>query len=93
MWLYAYEAVTQNFLHGATDDFITSEPYFCLLRAKRIQFFDVLRGHNSIQSTLRDLRNENLRLRRMREAIQDDNSGELNLLDEDEDASDLTDDY
>jgi hypothetical protein len=85
MWLYAYEAVAQGFLPGVNDGFIVQDPYFALLRAKRVQFLDIARGYDSIATTLRNLRNENERLRRVREAIQDEDFEELDDLDEGDD--------
>jgi hypothetical protein len=89
MWPYAYEAVTQGFLPGVNDGFIAQDAYFTLLRAKRVQFLDITRGYASIATTLRRLRNENERLRRMREAIQDEDFAELDDLDEGEDDGDI----
>lgn len=91
MWLYAYEAVTQELISGISDGFITQDPYFSLLRAKRVQFLDITRGYSSILVTLRSLRGENMRLRRMREAIQDEDFNELDQLDkgEHEDVEDV----
>ncbi len=88
MWLYAYEAVTQGFIPGANNDFITRDPYFALLQARRIQFLDIERGYTSIATTLRNLRNENERLRRMREAIEEEDFDDLDDLDEEEDGED-----
>lgn len=94
MWLYAYEAVTQGFLPGCTDDFITRDAYFSLLRAKRVQFLDITRGYNSLTATLRSLRNENVLRRRIMEAIQDGDFDEFDELDEfDEDEEDTGDIY
>jgi hypothetical protein len=96
MWLYAYEAVTQGFLPGVNDGFIVQEPYFTFLRAKRVQFLDITRGYASITTTLRGLRNENERLRRMRGAIQNEDFDDLDNLDEgdgDEDTVGFTDIY
>lgn len=84
MWLYAYEAVTQGFIPGANDTFILQDPYFRLLRNKRIQFLDIARGYTSISTTLRALRNENIRLQRIREAILDEDSDELDEFDDGE---------
>ncbi len=88
MWLYAYEAVTQGLLPGVNDGFITRDPYFALLQARRIQFLDIGRGYTSIATTLRNLRNENERLKRMREAIEDEDFDDLDDLDENEDGED-----
>lgn len=91
MCLYAYEAVTQGFISGANDDFISQEPYFGLLRAKRVQFLDLTRGYASMSTTLRRLRDENIRLRRMREAIQDKDFDDLDDFDEGKDEGDVFD--
>jgi hypothetical protein len=96
MWLYAYEAVTQGFFPGVNDGFIAQDPYFTLLLAKRVQFLDVKRGYASIATTLRSLRNENERSRRMREVIQDEDFDGLDDLDEgenDEDVAEMIDIY
>lgn len=69
MWLYAYEAVTQGFLPGVTDAFILQDPYFALLRARRVQFLEVGRGYTSITAILRSLRTTNERMHRLRDAI------------------------
>jgi hypothetical protein len=82
MWLYAYEAVTQGFLRGVSDGFIVKDPYFALIRAKRVQFLDIARGYDSIGTTLRSLRSKNERLRRLRKAIEDEDSEEIDDLDE-----------
>uniref|UniRef100_A0A973WJX4 RNA-directed DNA polymerase n=2 Tax=Bradyrhizobium quebecense TaxID=2748629 RepID=A0A973WJX4_9BRAD len=89
MWLYAYEAVTQGFIPGVDDGFITRDSYFSPLRSKRVQFLDIRRGYNSITATLRSLRNENTRLRRMREAIQVEDFDGLDDLDEGEEYEDI----
>jgi len=69
MWLYAYEAVTRGYLPGVTDAFILQEPYFALLRARSIQFLDIDRGYTSIAAILRNLRTNNERMHRLRDAI------------------------
>ena len=74
MWLYAYEAVTNELVPDADDDFISQDSYFGLLRVKRVQFLDISRGYDSISTTLRRLRDENEHLRRMREAVHDNDS-------------------
>ncbi len=89
MWLYAYEAVAQGFLSGVDDSFIVNEPYFSLLRAKRVQFLDIDRGYDSIATSLRGLRNENERLRRMRAAIWDEDFDALNEFDQDQDEEEI----
>lgn len=93
MWLYAYEAVTQGLLPGVSDGFIVQDSYFSLLRARHVQFLDIMRGYTSISTTLRSLRRENTRLRRMREAIEDEDFEELDQLDEEEFEEDDADEY
>lgn len=88
MWLYAYEAVTQGFLPGVSDSFITQDPYFSLLRLKRVQFLEIDRGFTSIGTTLRSLRNENRRVQRLRDAIMEGGDEELDDFYEDEDEDD-----
>jgi hypothetical protein len=89
MWLYAYEAVTQGFLPGLDDGFIVRDPYFTLLRAKRVQFLDIKRGYDSITRTLRGLRNENERLKRVQGAIQNEDFDDLDELDNNWDDPDI----
>lgn len=89
MWLYAYEAVTRGFLSGQSDNFIVRDPYFCLLRAKRVQFFDLHRGFTSITETLRNLRHDNDRMRRMRNAILNMEIDEFDDFDEGEEDDSL----
>lgn len=72
MWPYAYEAINQDFLTRRSDNFIMQDDYFSLLRIKRVQFLNISRGYTSIDATLRTLRGENERMRRMREAFQED---------------------
>lgn len=94
MCLYAYEAVTQGFISGANDDFISQDPYFGLLHTKRVRFLDLTRGYASISTTLRRLRDDNIRSRRMREAIEDEDLDDLDEFDEgDGDVFDAEDQY
>jgi hypothetical protein len=88
MWLYAYEAVTKGYLSGVSDSFILDDPYFTLLRAKRVQFLDIERGFTSIATTLRGLRSENAQLERLREAIRSLDFDDL-ASDEDEEDQDF----
>jgi hypothetical protein len=80
MWLYAYEAVTQGVLPGVSDSFIANDPYFKLLREKRVQFLDVDRGYESLLATMRMRRNENERMERLRQAILDGTDDDLDDL-------------
>lgn len=89
MWLYAYEAVSQGFLPGVSDDFIVQDSYFSLLRERGIQFLDISRGYTSIAHTLRALRSENDRLKRMKRAIQELDFDDLDDFDEEDDFDEL----
>lgn len=77
MWLYAYEAVTQGFLPGTGSTFIDNDPYFSLLKAKRVQFLDVTRGFESISTILSLRRSENERNRLLRTMIGSEDFDEL----------------
>lgn len=92
MWLYAYEAIVQSFLSGTSDDFIIQDPYFTLLHARRVRFLDITHGYVSIATTLHSLRGENARLRRLREALQDedlDDFEDLYGVENDDDIGDI----
>ena len=91
MCLYVYEAVTQGFISGTNDSFIIQDPYFGLLCAKQVQFLDLRRGYTSISSTLRRLRDENVRFKRMREAIQSEDFDVLDEIDQGEEEDDVFD--
>jgi hypothetical protein len=67
MWFYAYEAVSAGLLPGVSDDYVAEDPYFSLLRRRRVHFFDIARGYSSVAAVLRSLRRDNDRLRRLRE--------------------------
>jgi hypothetical protein len=84
MWLYAYEAVAQGFLPNISDHFIMQDPYFALLRTRRIRFLDIARGYESVGATLRSLRNENDLVRRARGVIRSEDFDGLDDLDENE---------
>uniref|UniRef100_B0SYK9 Reverse transcriptase domain-containing protein n=1 Tax=Caulobacter sp. (strain K31) TaxID=366602 RepID=B0SYK9_CAUSK len=91
MWLYAYEGVTQGFIPGATDNFIAADPYFSLLHEKRVQFLSIEQGFTSIASTLRNLRGDNDRMRRLREALADLDP-EIDEFDDEDDGAGFDDD-
>jgi hypothetical protein len=85
MWLYAYEAVSQDFLPGVSDSFINQDPYFSLLDAKRVRFLKTERGFSSLGTTLTNLRNENQRMQRLHDAILEGTGEELDDFYEDDD--------
>jgi len=67
----------------------SQDPYFTLLKTKRVQFLDITRGYVSIAMTLRGLRNENEHLRRLCEALQNEDFDDLDELDGSEDDGEL----
>jgi hypothetical protein len=66
MWLYAYEGIVGEINSRATADFIERDPFFSLLLSKKIRFLAVDTGFTSISTTLRSLRSDNDRMRRLR---------------------------
>lgn len=85
MWLYAYESVGLGINPGASSTFIESDPYFGLLQARKVRFLAIDEGFDSIQTTLRALRGDNARIRRIRDDFLDDFAFEFDDLDDDED--------
>jgi hypothetical protein len=72
MWLYAYESVIRGTSPGANAAFIEQDTFFSLLHAKGIQFLAIDNGFTSISTTLRSLRSDNDRMRRLRDDFIDD---------------------
>lgn len=72
MWLYAYESVIQGINPVANAGFIEQDPFFSLLHAKGVRFLAADTGFTSMATTLRSLRNDNDRMRRLREDFSDD---------------------
>lgn len=85
MWLYAYESVGLGINPARSTAFIEADPYFALLHAKNIRFLSIANGFTSINTTLRMLRGDNVRLQRVRDDFLDDFAFELDELDDDTD--------
>jgi hypothetical protein len=85
MWLYAYESVGLGINPVQSTAFIESDPHFALLHAKRIRFLSISAGFTSINTTLRSLRDDNVRLQRVHNDFLDDFAFELDELDNDVD--------
>ncbi|GGC12600.1 hypothetical protein GCM10011494_34290 [Novosphingobium endophyticum] len=85
MWLFAYESVGLGINPAPSTAFIEQDPYFSHLHARRVRFFSIDNGFTSIGDTLRSLRGDNTRLRRVRDDFIDDFSFELDELDDDAD--------
>lgn len=84
MWLHAYETVGQGFNPNGNSMFIEQDPFFSVLHAKKVRFFDIHRGFTSIAATLRSLRGDNSRMRRLRDDFFEDFTLELDEFDDDD---------
>lgn len=85
MWLYAYESVGLGINPVPSTAFIEADPYFALLQARKIRFLSIATGFTSINTTLRSLRGDNVRLQRVRDDFLEDFTFELDELDDDND--------
>lgn len=85
MWLYAYESVGLGINPVPSTAFIEADPYFALLQARKIRFLSITTGFASINTTLRSLRGDNVRLQRVRDDFLDDFTFELDEFDNDDD--------
>jgi hypothetical protein len=85
MWLYAYESVIKKINPLTNTAFIQQDAYFSLLYAKDVHFLAIDNGFSSISSTLRSLRGDNDRRRRMRDDFIDDFDLTLDEFDDEED--------
>jgi hypothetical protein len=72
MWLYAYESVVQAINPGVSSTFIEQDSFFCFLHAKKVRFLVVDTGFTSMATTLKSLKNDNDRMRRLRREFSDD---------------------
>jgi hypothetical protein len=72
MWLYAYESAVRGISPHANTTFIEQDSYFGLLHAKKVRFLAIENGFTSISTTLRGLRGDNDRMRRLRDDFIDD---------------------
>ncbi len=81
MWLYAYESVGLGINPVPSTAFIEADPYFALLHDRKIRFLSMSEGFTSMNTTLRALRGDNVRLRRVHDDFLDDFTFELDELD------------
>jgi hypothetical protein len=84
MWLFAYESVAQRINPHDTTGFIEQDKYFSLLLNRNVRFLSIENGFVSMASTLRGLRNENSRLRRVREEFAEDFEIDIDEFDEED---------
>lgn len=85
MWLYAYESVGLGINPMPSSTFIETDPFFARLYAKKVRFLSISSGFTSINTTLRSLRGDNARLRRVHDDFLDDFAIDLDDLDDDTD--------
>ena len=88
MWLFAYETVGLGINPNDSTAFIEQDEYFSLLFKRGVRFLSLENGFTSIGSTLRGLRDENSRLKRIREEFAEDFEIDIEELDDDDDKSD-----
>jgi hypothetical protein len=93
MWLYAYEGIVGGINSRATDDFIERDSFFSLLLNKKVRFLTVDTGFTSISTTLRSLRGDNDRMRRLRADFIEDFDLSVDEFDEEEDEFEESDVY
>jgi hypothetical protein len=87
MWLFAYESVGLGINPDDSTAFIEEDEYFSLLFRRDIRFLSLENGFTSIESTLRSLRDENTRLRRIRDDFAEDFEIDTEELDDEDDKS------
>ena len=85
MWLYAYESVGLGINPATSTAFIEDDPYFSLLHAKKVRFLAIDSGFTSINTTLRSLRGDNVRLQRVHDDFLDDFIFEMDEIDDESD--------
>ncbi len=88
MWLFAYESVVLGINPNNSTTFIEQDEYFSLLFKRGVSFLSVEAGLTSIESTLRSLRSENSRLKRVRDEFADDFHIDIDDLDDDDKVKD-----
>jgi len=84
MWLYAYEATVRGIAPGMTTAFIQQDQYFSTLHSRRVRFLNIESGFTSIATTLRTLRGDNNRIRRVRDDFLDDFDVDIDEYDDDD---------
>jgi hypothetical protein len=93
MWLYAYESAARGINSRATTAFIEQDPFLSLLIAKNIRFLAIDSGFTSISTTLRSLRGDNDRMRRLRDDFIDDFDLTVDEFDDEEEEFEEDDNY
>lgn len=88
MSLYAYESVFKGINPNVAPGFIQQSQFFSLLYVKKVSFLSINSGFTSIATTLRSLRGDNNRMRRLRADYLNDFDFDLDEFDEEEDVDD-----
>ena len=84
MWLYAYEATLRGIAPGVNAAFLQQDLYFSNLYSRQVRFLDIDNGFASIATTLRTLRGDNDRIRRVRADFLEDFDVEIEEYDDDD---------
>lgn len=84
MWLYAYEATLRGIAPGVNAAFVEQDSYFSALYSRKICFLNIDNGFSSIATTLRTLRGDNDRIRRVRADFLDDFDVDIDEYDDDD---------
>lgn len=84
MWLYAYQVALQQIVPGVTSHFLQQDTYFSQLYRRKVSFLDLQQGFGSFATTLRTLRNENDRTRRVRSDFLEDFDVDIEDYDDDD---------
>ncbi|MCT2539974.1 RNA-directed DNA polymerase [Sedimentimonas flavescens] len=84
MWLYAYEAPVRGIAIDIDTAFIEEDSYFSALHARKVRFLDIDNGFSSIATTLRALRDDNSRIRRVRADFLEDFDVNIDEYDDDD---------
>jgi hypothetical protein len=84
MWLYAYEATLRGIAPGVNAAFLEQDSYFSMLYLRKVRFLNIDNGFASIATTLRTLRGDNDRIRRVRADFLDDFDVDIDEYDDDD---------
>lgn len=84
MWLYAYEATARGIAPGINSTHLEEDPYFSMLYSRKLRFLDIDNGFSSIATTLRTLKDDNDRIRRVRVDFMDDFNVDIDEYDDDD---------
>lgn len=85
MWLYAYESVLKRINPNSAAGFIQNDQFFSSLFSRKVSFLSIDSGFNSIATTLRSRRGDNLRMKQLRDDYLNDFDFDLEEFDGDED--------